>query len=158
MCPGAEYLYACDRKWWEVHLPAVNETFSGERYTQYRDEKEKQFADENGIIALKGINEKGLGRDRLHFNSNSGAQAINLAYLKGATQIVLLGYDMQQTGGKAHWFGSHPPTLHNGNYSAYVQSFTRLAEDLAAEGVDVVNCTRETALHQFRQAELGDIL
>lgn len=156
--PDAQYLYACDKKWWEVHIEAVKKVFKGDLYTQYRKPDELSFAQEHGITALEGMDGQGLGKDKLHFNSNSGAQAINLAFFKGATRIILLGYDMQNTGGKSHWFGDHPKELHNGQYLTFVDRFTRLAQDLKAEGVDVVNCTRETALTQFRRAELSEVL
>lgn len=90
----------------------------------------------------------------LHYNSNSGAQAINLAYLRGATRIVLVGYDMGWTGGKAHWFGDHPQGLTNGRHQSYVPNFDRLAQDLRAEGVEVINCSRSTNLHQFQRSTL----
>ena len=156
--PDAEYLYACDQKWWEHHLPQVDRVFGGKRYKQYRDPPEKVWAEKHGITAIHGESKPGLGRDRLHFGHNSGYQAINLAYLMGATKIVLLGYDMQWTGGKKHWFGDHPTGFANGNFEEYVKHFTALAEDLKAEGVEVINCSRETALKQFPRAELKDAL
>ena len=124
--------------------------------TQYRNDEEKAAAEARGLTAYKGTDLKGLGRSLIHYNSNSGAQAINLAYLKGATRIILLGYNMQNTGGKSHWFGDHPKELTNGQYHTYVERFTRLAADLAAEGVEVINCSRETALHQFKRATIDD--
>jgi len=154
--PDADYLYACDLVWWDVHLKDVKRTFKGELYTKYRDDTEKAKADERGLTALKGSSNAGLGRSLLHFNSNSGAQAINLAYLLGATRIILLGYDMQNTGGKAHWFGDHPPELHNGTYHSYVPNFSRLANDLEQEGIEVINCSRHTALTQFNRGNIED--
>jgi len=139
-------------------LEAVKSSFRGQLVTQYHRDGEQEYAQENGILAYPGRDAPGLGRDMLHFNDNSGAQAINLAYLLGATRIILIGYDMQNTGGRAHWFGEHPHTLQTGgNYAVYVDRFARLASDLAYEGVEVINCTRETALHQFRRARLEDV-
>ena len=114
-------------------------------------------AHDRGITALKGSDLKGLGKSLIHFNSNSGAQAINLAYLKGATRIILLGFDMQNTGGKTHWFGDHPKELTNGQYGSYTSRYTQLAEDLASAGVEVINCTRETALTQFKRATIEEV-
>jgi hypothetical protein len=159
MLPEAEYLYACDREWWNIHLADVRKVFKGKLYTQWHnpEEKDREWAESEGITAIKGCHAKGLGSDRLYFNSNSGAQAINLAYLLGATRIILLGYDMGATG-NSHWFGDHPKGLRNGKYEQYVDTFTRLAEDLKRAGVEVINCTRRTALHQFRRAELSAVL
>lgn len=100
------------------------------------------------LIHCPSANKPGLGKDRLHTGGNSGYQAVNLAYLLGASRICLLGYDMQPTGGKTHWHGDHKklsnPTP--GSYKRWRQHFTRLHQDLVAEGVELINCTRETAL------------
>lgn len=141
-----------------MHIDEVRDTFTGELFTQYRDEKEYQFAIEHGITPVMGVDRAGLGRDRLHFNGNSGAQAINLAYLHGATDIVLLGYDMQNTGGQYHWFGKHPQGLANTNYATYQGRFTQLARDLESAGVRVVNCSVETGLTQFQRAPLREVI
>ena len=155
----ADYLYACDQRWWEFHLDDVKANFKGKLYTQWhnREQKDKAWAESHGITAIQGAHVKGLGRDIIHFNGNSGAQAINLAYLLGATRIILLGYDMGATG-NTHFFGSHPKGMANGNYNQYVANFNRLADDLKREGVGVINCTRKTALTQFKIAALSDVL
>lgn len=159
MLPDADYLYACDRQWWDIHLAEVRKVFTGKLYTQWHDSegKDRAWAESEGITAIQGCHAKGLGSDLLHFNSNSGAQAINLAYLLGATRIILLGYDMGATG-NTHWFGDHPKGLRNGKYEQYVETFTRLAEDLKRAGVEVINCTRQTALTQFRRSTITDIV
>lgn len=156
--PDAEYLYACDRRWWEHHLEQVRQSFKGKLYTQYRTADEKKWCESQGLTALKGEHRAGLGREILHFNANSGAQAINLAYLLGATRIVLIGYDMGKTGGRNHWFGDHPKGFAHGKYEDYVRHFDRLAADLEHEGVEVINCTRQTRLTQFRRAEIESVL
>jgi len=153
MVPDADYLYACDPQWWAIHIEEVRRTFKGKLITQYHTEDGKKVAEGLGLQAIQGAHNKGLGRGMLHFNSNSGAQAINLAYLLGAKRIGLLGYDMGATG-RSHFFGSHPKGLINGNYQNYVPEFTRLAKDLEQEGVEVVNCTRKTLLTQFKQQSL----
>jgi hypothetical protein len=163
LAPWADYLYACDARWWNHHSPV---DFKGEKWTQCPVEEnglhkeQTELAKRWGLTLVPGRHGKGLGSPHIHYGANSGYQAINLAYLLGAGQIVLLGYDMQCTGGKQHWFGDHPegPMKTASNYSGFVSNFTRLAEDLAAKGVDVVNCTRETALRCFRQAPLDDVL
>lgn len=131
--------------------------FGGELYTQRHQDGDKEWAASVGITSIEGRHLSGLGKDAIHFNENSGAQGINLAYLLGATSMVLLGYDMQNTEGKAHFFGDHPPQLSTGNYAVFVERFTQLACDLSAAGVEVVNCTPTTALYQFKRAALEDV-
>lgn len=156
--PNADILYAADAKWWNYHIESVRDTFTGALYTQYRDEKELSQAEAHGIKAVQGVDKPGLGRGLLHFNGNSGAQAINLAYLKGAKRILLLGYDMQNTNGEYHWFGKHPQGLANTNYSSYQQRFTQLAAELEQQGVEVINCSRQTGLHQFKRMNIHEAL
>ena len=141
-----------------MHLEAVKKTFKGKLYSQYHNPSTKAYVDKTGLNAFEGAGNKGLGRNKLHHGSNSGYQAINMAYLLGASKIILLGYNMGRPNGKAHFFGDHPEGLRNGHYEAYIKHFTRLAEDLAREGVEVINCTPDTLLTQFKRAELEAVL
>jgi hypothetical protein len=103
---------------------------------------------------------KGLGRNGIiHTGGNSGYQAINLVFLLGAKKIILLGFDMQRTNGKSHCHGDHPGTLNrSSNYKLWVKNFLQLARDLSAEGVEVTNATRETALNCFERRTLEEAL
>lgn len=71
---------------------------------------------------------------------------------------MLLGFDMQRTGGKSHWFGDHPAGMNVPSpYDVWRGKFTALAADLALEGVEVLNCSRETALETFRRMDLAAV-
>lgn len=86
----------------------------------------------------------------MHFGGSSGYQAINLAYLWGATRIVLLGFDCKPVDGKDHWFGQHPSGLTQIQpYSLWLENYVDLARDLKAEGVEVINCSPDSALRCF---------
>lgn len=139
-------LYACDQKWWDrYHQDIVDSAFAGELWTQ-----DNRAAQKYRLHRVQGAHAAGLGKTQVHWGGNSGYQAINLAYLWGARRVVLLGYDMKKTDGKSHWFGDHPKGLSgNSPYSTWVQKFDRLAADLKAEGVEVINATLETALTCF---------
>ena len=135
--------------------------FRGERWTQrqsdHKDVDEIACADKFGLAWKPGRHLPGLGRDCLHYGNNSGYQAINLAYLLGAQRIVLLGYDMHATD-KRHFFGDHPNHLAVGSdYADWLQRFPQLAADLKSEGVEVINCTRSTALKGFPQSTMDEI-
>lgn len=162
MAPHADHLYACDARWWEHHGVEVVEKFAGRRWTHDKmvpDPEQHAVAKRFGIEMQRGVDAPGLGRTMIHFGSNGGYQAINLAYLLGAGRIILLGYDMQRTGGKAHWFGDHPGVLNSGSaYTDWIGNFRRLAKDLATEGVEVINCSRETALDCFPRMTIAEAL
>ena len=152
MIPSADILYACDPHWWEYHHAAVTEGTSAELWTQDAT-SERKF----GINRIEGAWLEGLGRNRLHFGGNSGYQAVNLAYLFGAARIILLGFDMQRTEGKVHFFGIHPyhRTAHDGPTEPmlveWAKKFKQLAVDLKSEGVEVINASRATALTCFER-------
>lgn len=72
---------------------------------------------------------------------DAGTSAINLAALFGATEIVLLGYDM--TGGR--WFAgehSHPmPVIPDADFKRHMAPLPALAADAKAKGIRIVNCS-----------------
>ena len=108
-----------------------------------------------GINRIRGEQLDGLGRDCIHFGGNSGYQAINLAYLMGASTVTLLGYDMGNTNGLSHWHGDHPGHLKKQlPINLWLSKFPALADDLKAEGVRVINASRVTALECFDRLPL----
>lgn len=154
--PNADVLYACDGAWWTMHFDRVHSIgVKSELWTQHAKTAEKHRI--NHVPGLRGT---GLCRNRfaIHTGGNSGYQAIGLAHLFGARTILLVGYDMQRTGGKAHFFGDHPEKLGQGNPATMAHYFPALGEELKAEGIDVINCTTQTALTCFRRALLSDTL
>jgi len=122
-----------------MYAAEVNEAFPGER------------AGRGGHCRKFNI----TNLDKMKHYNNSGAAAISLAMYRGAKRVVMLGYDCQHTGGKAHWHGNHPRGLGNaGSYRRWAESFVNLARDAARDGVEVINCSRETALTCFPRADL----
>lgn len=95
----------------------------------------------------------------LRTGRNSGAAAINLAVHFGAARILLLGYDMGHRPGQvSHFFGEHPERLRGGSAGTYVPMFTFLVEPLKALGIEILNCSRQTALECFPRVALHDAL
>jgi len=85
---------------------------------------------------------------------DSGTSAINLAYHFGASEVVLLGYDMR--GGR--WFTGelpHPmPTIPASHFEGHMAPLAQLAKDCARKGLRVVNCSPDTAVTAFERAPL----
>lgn len=150
----ADVLYASDAKWWAVYGAEVDRTFNGERWTcasRMDDVNQVEAFDEPGLCTRPG---------RIHTGLNSGYQAIGLAFMWGAARIVLLGYDMQRGAqGESHWHGDHAGGLANlGTMHEWVRRMIGLAIDLDKRGIEVVNCTRRTALRCFDQRPLAEAL
>jgi hypothetical protein len=164
----ADHLYGADCGWWHFHIHDINMGFAGKRWScdpmkdgiHTKSNWNTHDPDEWGIKVLgckvgKGIT--GLSRDKdvVVSGGNSGYQAINLAYHLGATRIILIGMDMSWQGGKSHWFGDHPEELTNAKPDRYIAAFRTIKP--ADYGLEIINCSRRTALDAFPRQNLEDI-
>lgn len=154
LAPWASALYAADCAWWEQYAAQVRERFAGICYT----------CDEPTVMRHPWINHvkarwgRGLGRDGwIHFNGQSGFQALNLAVSWGAKQIILCGFDCQKVEGRRHFFGNHPGGLDKESpYESWQAWAVDIARDLIEMGVDVVNTSPTSALKHWRYMDISD--
>jgi hypothetical protein len=154
LAPWADVLYGADYRFWQTYYPRIIPTFTGELWSVSAQARDKFGTYWINHEAGRGFNGKS---DSINGGGNSGFQALHLAATFGATRIILLGFDMQRTGGKSHWHGDHIGGLHNGNgFPSWIERMGYLARDLAASGVTVLNCSRATALRCFPKAKLED--
>lgn len=95
-------------------------------------------------------------RDPTHLAGlDAGSSAINLAALFGATEIVLLGIDM--TGGR--WVKKHHmPVIPQRHFDLHLGSLNRMAPELEADGIRVVNCSPVSAVTCFERQPLEAFL
>lgn len=93
----------------------------------------------------------------VHHYHNSGAGVIALAAYLGVKKVIMLGYDMQHTSGKKHWHGDHPRGLANaGKVASWPARFRELKT--AHPALEIINCSRVTALNCFPRADLERVL
>lgn len=151
----SDHLYAADTEWWLKYINEINSSgFPGIKWVPIRGE----FAKKHGLVKVNCKPDKGLGIKQLHCHHNSGAQAIGMAFFLGAKKIILIGYDMKSaSNGKNHWFGNHPKGLRNTpqKYQHWIGAHKILNHDLAEHGVEVVNCTLDTAIPHYRCGDLA---
>lgn len=91
---------------------------------------------------------------------NSGYQAVGIAVLAGARRIVLLGYDMKPgPRGEEHWFGKHPRGLNSPTAHLPIMrgNFSKLAPALEQKGIEVINCSTDTALTCFKRLPIESV-
>ena len=130
-------------------------SFKGEKYTKSDKNHQINAAEHYKLTRIKGEHKSGLGKKALHYGKNSGYQAINLAYLLGATKVILLGYDMGVSK-KTHWFGDHPDSLQKPSpFSDFISEFNKM--NPKKYGLEIINCTRRTALTCFPQMPLEQL-
>lgn len=145
LAPWADCLYSMDRRWWQHHAAEVEREFRGELLSCFAP----QFPRRVEVLQRSTF---------CHFN-NSGAGAVNVAITRGAKKVYLLGYDCQRDAkARSHWHGDHPKPLSNAmSIHRWSHFFGQLGRYAKTKGVEVVNCSRATALRCFRQAELETV-
>ena len=150
LAPWADVLYACDEEWWDYYKPE----FSGEKWTLNESAAQKYglnlikydpslvFSTDDGLIAT---------------GHNSGFQALNLAYLQGARKIILIGFDYRSSSN--HWFGQYPGAMNNSpNMKQWIHHMEKAAPIIAKLGVEVINCSPNSALDCFAKMRLKDAI
>ncbi len=155
LCPWAEVLYFSDREWWDEqsrlnrHSVTKSINFMGMVYSGFWVAGNTEFDIHPYVHSLRLAGQRGLSSDRrtLRHGSNSGYQAINLAYLYGASRIILLGYDMHVDPTRSHWHDeTRPRNFQQLCDLSFLPHFQTLVEPLAAAGVEVINSTPGSAL------------
>src|SRR5574343_122154 len=95
---------------------------------------------------------RGLHKNALGWNGNTGASAINLGLLFGAKKIYLLGYDMKRTKQKSNWHDKiiDPNAVKDSVYSKFAQQFKFVHSDWKKKFADVEiwNVTNDSGLSQ----------
>lgn len=153
VAPWADALYAAGADqsfWWQRVGPTLD--FPGLRYTV--DPEARQWA---SVLRMGPNGGLSPSPSALALGRNSGYQAIDLARHLGAARIVLLGYDLQKTSGKDHFFGTHPHGR-SPNLSLFLEWFPSIVDPLQALGIPVVNASRETALTIFPRMTIAEAL
>lgn len=157
LAPWADVLYACDAKWWDLHIEEVRALGCGGDLWSI----EAGAKDRHGVRVIESQRGPGLARSPgvINQGSHSGYQAIGFAWQCGAARILLLGFDMHEAGGRAHWHADHPQKIRRSNpYALWIRNYGPLASDLKAEGCEVINCTPNSALGAFPRVPLATAL
>jgi len=90
----------------------------------------------------------------ISFGSNTGAMAINFAYLAGAREIVLLGFDMKMDeNGRTNWHDDNINAPKPYNYATYIDRSNEMARTIARDCPDlkIVNLNPDSAMDAFEK-------
>lgn len=156
LAPWADAHYSSDHDWWAANLPEMRLNCLGELWTGYAT---ATIADDVKVCPYvksgRGILKKA---GQIAWGGNSGYCAMGLAYQFGAKRIILIGFDMSDPNGKEHWHGSHDNKIKKPfNFPMWSQRFKEAAIDFEKLGVEVINCSRHTALRCFKRAKLEEV-
>lgn len=138
MLPTADVVFASDLSWWNEYGATV--PAAAERWTTCPLAAQRH--------QLQQFKSRFLAQ-----SYNSGQLAIELAVSRGARRVLLLGYDCSLRAG-THWHGNHEnirnPTADS--VKRWHDEFARLQQ--WAAGIEIINCSRETALKIFPRSTI----
>jgi hypothetical protein len=166
--PDLAVLWGTNTAFWDHYWLQGLAEYPAEKWTVSHE-----AADRYGLNWIAEKNARGLSADPglIHHGHGGGYSMLNLAYLTGASRIVLLGYDLKYASdydgrnhaiGSAprHYFGEYPEALRHWP-SAKVSrgvhiELVELYESVAAQGlVEIINCTGpNSALTCFPMKEI----
>lgn len=135
LAPWADFLAATDAAWWRKYPEAL--TLPGEKYTMHQ---------------VRGVERVKVAG---YVSVNSGVLGLEVARLKGASRILLLGADMHGT----HFFGPYTNGLSNTTETKrrmHLAQYARWAK--RNRDIQVINCTPGSALQCFPVARLDEYL
>lgn len=155
IAPWANVLYAADTDWWVKH-PERWQAFKGEKWT-CSERACQLFAALNHIGAKSDL----IWSDNPDFlatGGNSGFQALNMAVLRGAERVILLGYDygFDKTISDKHWWEEDYPR--HSRWSNYAQWNKRMAAAADLITVPVLNASRQTTITCFPRDDIRNLL
>lgn len=143
-----------DERWYRWHRKSLKE-FYGLIVTS-RSNLHK--TDKKVLATCRG---KAMGLEKrrrfIAWNKSSGAAAINLAFHLGSKRIVLLGFDMRRVDDCANWHKDHPSPDKN-PYERFLTAFPLIKRDAEKAGLEIINCTPDSALTIFPIMTLEEYL
>ena len=130
--PWADACYAVDQPWWKEYHRKVPD---GVKRISARPRLELY-----GVEQLPRRKENGISKHGVCGNS-SGHHAISYAYMQGADEIIVIGFDCCHIDGETHHHGDHPEPFSNApRPHEWIAPAKAMAAALEANNVRVVNC------------------
>jgi hypothetical protein len=170
-----EHVIGCNTAY--VHGPDICDVciFGDHKWLRHHEKKREfhAYIDRGGFVVtncsqlqrsvvpwlhIMGRVSRGLDRDALGWNTNTGASAINLALLMGAKNIYLLGFDMQLVDGKPNWHSDLIDKPNPAVYERMMVSFGYVKRSLLDKfpGRQVFNVTKDSKLDTFQKLEFDE--
>lgn len=156
----ADWLHACDVKWWTWHRNTATK-FKGIKTTTTET---VPVAWGVRLLRIGGDTGGQAGgwserRNTIYPGGNGGYQAIQCAMKAAAARVLLLGFDMRRPkDGPGHFFGEHPDGMRSDYEDTMLPWFDTLLEPARDMGVEIINCAPGSAIECFPRANVEEIL
>lgn len=161
LCPEADWLYACDYRWWREFEPQTR-SFGDRRYSgdllavQAFGLQHLKILPQRDPGAYRGLCREPFVSARGH---HGGYQALNLALHLGATEVWLIGYDLRVVDGRDHFFGEYRQrelAVAGRSYARWAAVYNTVQP--ADYGLRILNMTPGSAITAFPFGDLDDAL
>ena len=155
LAPWSEVLFFMDNHWFKQHEKRLA-SYHGIKVTIAN-----QFKDRPGIKFLNRGSKTMLSTapNMVNNGNNSGYAAINLAFLLGASKIILVGFDMKVVDAQHNYHNEHTRKMKDNIYDKeYIPNFGSLVDPLAKAGIEILNATPDSALKCFPFVKLEDTI
>lgn len=137
LAPFAEFIAASDAAWWMKYPDAL--AAHAQKFCMGKEVKGVELV---SIPALGGT-------------MNSGVLGLECAKRLGADRILLLGFDMRGS----HFFGKYVNGLRNTSNAQRLNHLKQYEQWARTNrGIEVINCTPNSAIECFPRAELNAAL
>ena len=164
---NCEVVHGCNYQFWDLHYPQMPKG-EFDMWTT-RPELEGKYP---GLNYVEERWEDGLSTEQhwISAHHGTGPQLVNIAFLYGCTTLLLVGWDMRYWGKRGprhyekrrylgedeltqnHW----PMTGENGEQTGLIKEMETIHP--ADYGIEIINCTKDSALTHFPMMDLGAAL
>jgi hypothetical protein len=164
LAPWADVLYFTDSGWYEPRRELVA-GFAGMVVSMSRTAK-RELPDK--VMRIQGIGDPTtgiaghflpLGTAGIRQGRSSGHTAVSLVIALGASRVILVGYDMRVVDGREHHHSEYAGPRDLDQYAReFVPAFNGWNADALRVGVEILNATPLSAVHEFPMISLDEAL
>ncbi len=150
--PDADVLFLSGEAFADVCLPLIAK-FTG-KYVVVRSKWSPLLPDSAKRVTRPKIHDKLCELTDHVAGLDCGTSSIDLAHKLGATEIIMLGYDMQGGHFCPHPL-QNPPKAH---FTRHMECLEKLNEDAKSKGIRIINCSPNSAVTAFEKRPLEEFL
>lgn len=148
--PKADILYFGDWEWADDNHDAIMRTWRGNEIITRALPQKRQWQFDYTRVGRDMMNGISISQGAVA-GWDSGANAINVAYLKTCAEINLIGFDMKGN----NWHSEHKrPKKPNCYQQDFIPYLTKMARALSNYSVKVYNCSPDSVLDCFEKRPL----
>lgn len=160
--PNADIAYSGDKRFVMENIHAYGRYYKGKYIATSWQGAEFELKYEPRFIILPASRDRYFSKEEtlLGGQFNSGIQSINLAYLAGARNLVLLGFDCTKVNGRGHFHNAYPEEAPESSYARYADEFDAIGAYLesAAPDLKIYNASAISQITAFQKVQLLDDL